>query len=178
MFRRSLMALGTVAALTLVGSSTAVQAQERQQAAAILHAQDGSAVGVVSFTQSGDHVLVVAQASGLPAGFHAFHVHSVGTCTGDFTSAAGHLAESGQTHPSHDGDMPSLIVNADGMTELRFETDRYRVADLFDVDGSAVIVHVGADDYANIPTRYAPEPDAATLATGDAGGRWACGVVE
>ena len=50
--------------------------------------------------------------------------------------------------------------------------------DLFDADGSAVIVHAGPDNYANIPTRYTgPVPDATTLATGDAGGRVACGVV-
>jgi superoxide dismutase, Cu-Zn family len=62
-------------------------------------------------------------------------------------------------------------------------TDRFRLADLFDADGSAIIIHVGADNLANIPARYVqaatgtPGPDAATLATGDAGGRFACGVV-
>jgi Cu-Zn family superoxide dismutase len=53
-----------------------------------------------------------------------------------------------------------------------------------DADGSAVIVHAGPDNYGNIPVRYtsagaaSPGPDGATVATGDAGARIACGVVE
>ena len=66
------------------------------------------------------------------------------------------------------------------MGELTTVTDRFGVADLLaDDDGSAVMVHSGPDNYANIPERYAPEgPDADTLGTGDAGSRLACGVVE
>jgi Cu-Zn family superoxide dismutase len=53
------------------------------------------------------------------------------------------------------------------------------VGDLFDLDGSAIIVHANPDNYANIPKdRYDPDPDATTLATGDAGGRVACGVIK
>jgi Cu-Zn family superoxide dismutase len=80
--------------------------------------------------------------------------------------------------------MPVLLVNADGTGEARFKTDRYDVADLFDADGSALIIHANPDNYANIPARYLAPPatitavDAATLGTGDAGGRIACGVVE
>jgi len=49
---------------------------------------------------------------------------------------------------------------------------------LLDQDGSAFIVHSSPDNYANIPTRYAPNgPDQATRSTGDAGTRQACGVV-
>ena len=53
-----------------------------------------------------------------------------------------------------------------------------------DADGSAIMVHALPDNLANIPTRYqsATEgvlgPDSATLATGDAGGRVAGGVVQ
>jgi Cu-Zn family superoxide dismutase len=57
-------------------------------------------------------------------------------------------------------------------------TDRFTVADLFDEDGSAVIVHAGEDNFGNIPTdRYEPDPDETTLNTGDAGGRAGCGVI-
>ena len=59
-----------------------------------------------------------------------------------------------------------------------FVTDRFRFQDLLLGDGSAVVVHARPDNYANIPTdRYDPDPDATTLATGDAGDRIACGVV-
>ena len=56
---------------------------------------------------------------------------------------------------------------------------RSALGDLFDADGSAFILHANADNYANIPTdRYDPDPDATTLATGDAGSRIACGVIK
>jgi Cu-Zn family superoxide dismutase len=80
--------------------------------------------------------------------------------------------------------MPVLLVMNDGTATLRFETDRFDVADLFDENGSAIIVHALADNFANIPTRYHSHtedtfgPDSATLATGDSGGRIACGVIE
>ena len=50
------------------------------------------------------------------------------------------------------------------------------LAQLRDADGSALIVHAGPDNFANIPPRYGT-PDADTLATGDSGARAACGVV-
>jgi Cu-Zn family superoxide dismutase len=72
----------------------------------------------------------------------------------------------------------------DGEAWLRFQTDAFEIEDLFDADGSAIIVHADRDNFAHIPTRYhshTPEntfgPDSASLATGDAGARIACGVV-
>jgi Cu-Zn family superoxide dismutase len=41
------------------------------------------------------------------------------------------------------------------------------------------MVHAGADNFANIPERYAPGgPDEDTLETGDSGGRVACGEID
>jgi Cu-Zn family superoxide dismutase len=126
-------------------------------------------------------------------GFHGFHIHSTGLCvTPSFGSAGGHLGE-GTTvarHRNHDGDLPVLLVNADGHARARFDSDRISFAELADGDGSAFIIHAGPDNYANIPAaRYsnaggvipAPYPgtvtDEATLRTGDAGDRIACGVI-
>ena len=67
------------------------------------------------------------------------------------------------------------MVNADGTGSLSFVSDRYRIGDLFDADGNAFIVHADLDNYANV-CGYGT-PDATTLATGDAGGRIACGVI-
>ena len=40
------------------------------------------------------------------------------------------------------------------------------------------MVHTGADNYANVDERYAPDgPDEDTMKTGDAGDRALCGVV-
>lgn len=139
----------------------------------------GNPVGKVGLTQEGNgNVVVRAQVHDLPPGFHGFHVHAVGECIPPFTSSGGHFDVGGHTHRDHNGDFPVLLVNADGTANARFNTDRFAVADLFDADGSAIIIHENPDNYANIPTRYASAPDAMTLATGDAGARIACGVVE
>jgi Cu-Zn family superoxide dismutase len=146
----------------------------------------GDRVGRVFFRQRGRDgtVTVFGRAEDLPAGFHGFHVHQTGQCVPPFTTAGGHFNPTGATHRDHAGDMPSLLVNGDGDGFVAFETDRFTLDELRDADGSAVIVHELSDNYANIPTRYrSPDsppqggPDAATLATGDAGGRIACGVV-
>jgi Cu-Zn family superoxide dismutase len=68
----------------------------------------------------------------------------------------------------------------DGTGVLAATTDRFTLADLRDDDGSAVMVHELADNYANIPERYQSDaggrgPDAETLGAGDAGSRLACG---
>ena len=150
-------------------------------ASAVLHDLNGNQVGMAQFTQIGDKVQVQVEVrGGVAPGFHGFHVHAVGRCdpADAFMSAAGHLNPAGRDHADHAGDQPILYVNVDGTATLSFTTDRYAVEDLFDADGSALIIHVNPDNYANIPTRYAPAPDAMTLATGDAGGRVACGLIQ
>ena len=53
--------------------------------------------------------------------------------------------------------------------------------ELIDGDGSALIIHAQPDNQGNIPSRYQSAtgtgPDSATLATGDSGGRFGCGLV-
>jgi superoxide dismutase, Cu-Zn family len=138
----------------------------------------GQGVGQVTFAEEVGKLVVEASVRGLPAGFHGFHIHAVGKCEADFTSAGGHLAVGDQAHPAHAGDQPVLMVLADGSGSLRFATDRYKLSDLLTPEGRAVIVHALADNYANVPSRYVAEVDAATKNTGDAGGRIACGAVK
>jgi Cu-Zn family superoxide dismutase len=145
----------------------------------------GNEVGRAKLTQhGGGDVVVQVRVHDLPPGFHGFHVHAVGECTPPFTSAGAHFdlgiapPPTPHFHKDHSGDLPVLLVNADGTGNARFSTDRFPLAALFDGNGSALIIHANADNYANIPTRYVAAPDATTLATGDAGGRIACGVIE
>ena len=115
----------------------------------------------------------------LQPGFHGFHIHAVGECVGPaFTSATGHLKAPDQAHGAHVGDMSSLLAKRNGTATLRLTTDRFTLADLLDADGSAAMVHAGADNFANVPTRYAAGgPDQATIDTGDSGARVACGAI-
>jgi Cu-Zn family superoxide dismutase len=146
-----------------------------ERAATQLIAANGAPLGTVRFVQSGRAVTVEVRGRGMPAGFHGFHVHAVGRCEGPaFTTAGGHLAAEGQAHGGHVGDLPSLYVRATGYGRLTVSTDRFTVAQ---VRGRAIIVHANADNFGNIPERYgAPDPD--TQATGDSGGRIACGVIQ
>ena len=147
-------------------------------------------VGKARLTQLGDgNVAVHISVHDLTPGFHGFHVHAIGKCTieegvAPFTSAGGHFDIGGHTHGNHSGDFPVLLVHADGTANVKLNTDRFTLDALFDGDGSAIILHANRDNYANIPDRYtaagttAPGPDTTTLATGDSGGRVACGALE
>jgi Cu-Zn family superoxide dismutase len=148
-------------------------------ASATLMDAAGRKVGVVWMREDrrGDVVHIAAGVRDLPPGFHGFHIHTTGRCDPPtFTSAGGHFDPTGATHGGHAGDLPSLLVNQDGTATLATATDRFSIADLRDADGSAVMVHSGPDNFANIPARYGG-PDQETLNTGDSGSRMACGVV-
>ena len=148
-------------------------------ASATLMDATGQRVGRVWMREDrGDDVVYLeARVRDLPAGFHGFHIHTTGRCDAPlFTTAGGHFNPTGATHGSHAGDLPSLLVTGDGEAFLATATDRFSIADLRDADGSAVMVHSGPDNFANIPARYGG-PDQETLNTGDSGSRLACGVV-
>jgi Cu-Zn family superoxide dismutase len=148
-------------------------------ASAVLRNAAGEKVGRVWMRERrrGGVVFIVARVRDLAPGFHGFHVHTTGRCDAPaFTSAGGHFNPGGATHNAHAGDLPSLLVNANGRAMLATATDRFSLANLRDADGSAVMVHSGPDNFANIPPRYGM-PDQVTLDTGDSGSRVACGVV-
>jgi Cu-Zn family superoxide dismutase len=183
----AIAAIASVALATGIGVALATGDDEDRwgrRAVAVLKDATGQKVGVVAFKETHGDVDVSAEVWGVAPEFHGFHVHAVGECVPPFTTAGGHVNPTDDPHGAHAGDMPSLLVKEDGTAELEFETDRFSTNDLFDTDGSAVIVHAGRDNFANIPDRYqssmqaTPGPDAETLATGDAGARAACGVVE
>ena len=203
--RKLLLSAATVAAVS-VGGATAMlgtaSADGKTHLRAALVDAGGVAVGTakISFTSGDAEVKVEVKLPPAMAGFHGFHVHAVGQCVPPFTSAGGHLGEvagdNSHRHRNHDGDLPVLLVKADGSASTKVSTDRLDVAELRDGDGAAFIIHAAPDNYANIPStdpangnapRYSnpnavavypnATTDEATLRTGDAGGRVACGVI-
>jgi len=146
-----------------------------QSANALLINPDGEEVGNVAIEQLEQGVRIFAQASGLPPGVHAFHIHQTGQCdTPDFQTAGGHYNPSDEQHGwnnaegHHAGDLPNVHVHEDGRLTLEYFTDAVTLGEgdssLFDEDGSAIVMHEGADDYQTDPA-------------GDAGARIACGVI-
>jgi Cu-Zn family superoxide dismutase len=77
--------------------------------------------------------------------------------------------------------MPSVYVNPTAL-DTRFQIDRITPSEL---NGKVVILHAGADNFANIPlgsgpTQYTANSGDATTAsakTGNAGDRIACGMI-
>ncbi len=173
-------------------SSTAANAETLT---AQLKAADGKPVADATFEWSDGFATVTVEtvAGGiLTPGFHGLHVHSVGKCEadsvapsggapGNFNSAGGHLQAPGHTGHPASGDLTSLEVRSDGSAKLVTTTDAITKADLTGPEGAALIIHEGADNFANIPPRYTvdgkPGPDETTMATGDAGKRVACAVL-
>jgi superoxide dismutase, Cu-Zn family len=162
-----------------------------------LVAADGAQVASATFDFEAGHATVTVETTGtgkLAPGFHGVHVHSVGKCEpnsvapaggapGDFLSAGGHFQAPGHSGHPASGDLSSLQVRQDGSGKLVTTTDAFTEEDLLSGQQTAIIIHASADNFANIPpARYTqangtPGPDETTMATGDAGGRVACGVI-
>ncbi len=144
-------------------------------AEAILMDSAGRTVGVATFLEREDGVDIGVSVTGLPPGPHGLHIHERGVCEPpSFESAGGHFNPGGDAHGTeaqggpHAGDLPNLIVGRHGTGRLSLHNDRISLGSgddgLLEGDGTALVVHAGADDYTSQPS-------------GDAGGRIACGVI-
>jgi superoxide dismutase, Cu-Zn family len=186
----AIVAIALVGGFVLTSGSPAGAA--KPLARATLQNAAGQTIGTVVFSGTGHYAERVEVELALPAdapglgAYHGIHVHTTGTCTAPaFTSANGHwnLVE-GATHGSHTGDMPSVLVSPSGLAYAEFETHRFDVTQLFDGDGSAVVLHAGPDNFGNVPIGDGKYQDpsgfygSSTSKTGDAGSRYGCGLVQ
>jgi Cu-Zn family superoxide dismutase len=151
------------------------QAPTTPAAKATLKDVQGKTLGEATLRDSPAGVLVKLDLVNVPPGPHAFHIHTVGKCDApDFMTAGGHFNPTTMKHGllatggPHAGDMPNLFVPADGKLSVEVLDSNVTIAagakSLFDADGSALVLHATADDYATDPA-------------GNAGARIACGVV-
>ena len=170
-----------VAVLLAVQSRDADQPTVGLTAEAVLESPSGDAMGTVVFRQAAGGVLVMADVKGLAPGGHAFIIHETGECAPDFSAAGDHFnpddAEHGLIHPawsrddsggSHGGDLPNIYAASDGSARADFFTvgitlDEGPRNSVFDLDGSAIIVHERPDSYG--------------MDELDTGARVACGVI-
>lgn len=123
-------------------------------------------------------VEIVLVVKGLIPGAHGVHLHEVGACEPTFAAAGGHfdpgphgMSDPDANHPFHMGDLPNLIVNAQGEGRYTARTTRVTLSpgplSIFDQDGTAIIIHADPDQ----GVTGAPK-------SGVAGGaRVACGVI-
>jgi len=138
---------------------------------ATLRNAEGAPVGEATLRETPNGVLVRVSLRNVPPGEHAFHVHEVGRCEPPFESAGAHLAGGSGFHGfavtggPHAGDLPNLVVPADGRLEAEAFAPALTFAQIQDADGAAVVLHARPDDHRSQPS-------------GDAGDRIACGVLE
>ena len=163
-----------ISALVAGAIAHGAQAVEHMDATAIMFDAEGNSLGMVSFREGENGVLITAELEGLPPGWHSFHLHETGSCLPDFSAAGGHFAPLGNEHGllnaagPHAGDMPNLHVAEDGRGMAEYFTDRVTLVpgaqtNLLDADGGAVVIHANPDSYG---------------AEAGSGGRLACGVIE
>lgn len=165
--------LGTLG--LLAGAATPAAADtEPSRARAVLHDTEGREVGTALFTEAPRGLLLELRFQGLPPGAHGMHVHETGRCEPSFDAAGDHLAPEGGVHGflvaqgHHAGDLPNLDVPEGGQGTVELFVPRLALHGehaLLDADGSALIVHEGADDHRTQPS-------------GASGAPMACGVIE
>jgi superoxide dismutase, Cu-Zn family len=162
---------GALGAMGLAGTASAADAAT---ANAAIESRSGSKVtGKAVFTElpSGGTKIEVWIENATP-GVHGIHLHEKGDCSApDASSAGGHFNPSGNPHGGpaeekhHNGDWGNITVGEDGKGHIVVTSTMLTVKPgPNSVVGKAVVFHEKADDLKTQPT-------------GDAGGRYGCGVV-
>ena len=169
-----LLALG---ACTTNGEEGPASAESAAAPAADAELRNASGAAVARATVEGtaDSLRVRVEAAGLAQGAYGVHVHTTGACDAPaFTTAGPHWNPTGRQHGkdnpqgTHKGDLPNLLVGADGSGSIEYVIAGASLSpgadSLLDADGASIVVHQSADDYRTDPS-------------GNSGNRIACGVL-
>ncbi len=137
----------------------------------------GKPIGVVQVVEAKEGLTFTPQLTGLPPGSHGFHVHENPSCAplekdgkkvaalgaGGHYDPAGTKKHEGPAGRGHLGDLPPLVVGADGVARQPLAAPRLKLADL---PGRSLVIHAGGDNYSDSPQ-----------ALGGGGARIACGLI-
>ena len=135
----------------------------------------GKKIGTITLQDTMKGLSVSSHLTELPSGFHGFHIHEKGSCQpaekdGKMSAAiaAGshfnpHKTGHGTPNEGHMGDLPVLNVDSNGNANTTVIAPRLKLAD---VQGLAIMIHAGGDNYSDHPKPL-----------GGGGDRIACGVI-
>ncbi len=171
------------AALLGLASAGGAQSPSPLTATASLRDASGQVLGSARFEPSGAGVRVTVEVSGLTPGGHGMHFHEFGRCTPGvdpatnavvpFGGAGGHFDPGmSRNHDDpkadnrygHGGDLPMLMVGADGIGKASFVTDKASLTGENGVLNRTLVIHARPDDYKSDPA-------------GMSGARERCGVI-
>lgn len=131
----------------------------------------GQVIGSVSPAQTSGGISLTISGGGVPHGLHGVHVHTIGRCDpATFASAGSHWNPTARKHGfndaqgPHSGDLPNVTASSSGIVRQTVVLAGSSLAQLADADGSALVIHAGADDYVTDPS-------------GNSGARIACAVL-
>jgi superoxide dismutase, Cu-Zn family len=166
----------TVSSVALVAATGLVMAQ--QLAVDINKISDagvGEKIGSVTVSEGKNGTTFKVAITSVPTGKHGFHVHDKGDCAAAMKdgkmlaggAAGGHYdpdntkSHKGPKGAGHKGDLPVLTANAKGINQS-VTAPKLKLAD---VQGHALVIHEGGDNYSDNPEN------------GGGKGRIACGVI-
>ncbi|MEB3358951.1 MAG: superoxide dismutase family protein [Synechococcales bacterium] len=168
--------------LAIAAIASPAFAQPVPDAVAEIRDAQGNAIGNAYFISTPDGVQIQMRLEEFDSavaederGQHGFHIHEVGECNPpDFMSAGSHFNPTGTAHGllapdgPHAGDLPNLWIEADGSADYSVTTNLISLVpgerNIFDADGSSLVIHATGDDYITDPA-------------GNSGDRIACGVI-
>ncbi|GMS89135.1 hypothetical protein PENTCL1PPCAC_11310, partial [Pristionchus entomophagus] len=136
----------------------------------------GEQIGVVDFYQENAGVRLNGTINGLTAGLHGFHVHDKGDLSNGCLAAGGHYNPFNKNHGAqnasirHHGDLGNIETPSTGATQVQMRDSYLTLNGPMSIIGRALVVHEKADDLGLGGTE-------ASRTTGDAGARFACGVI-
>ncbi|NNP72360.1 superoxide dismutase [Acinetobacter defluvii] len=166
----------TTVACTTTPNTAKNTAHETVDVHAVSATGVGEKIGTIQLADSAQGLKISTDLTQLPSGFHGFHIHEKGSCEpaekdgkmGAALAAGGHFNPNqapghGTPNDGHLGDLPVLNVDTEGNAKTTVYAPRLK---LNDIQGLAIMVHAGGDNYSDHPKPL-----------GGGGDRIACGVI-